>query len=360
MFIDFCMLQGHTSGVREVAFSPHGKFLGSSSWDRAIRLWNVEERKIKHILAHPDKDCLKIFVRDGVLVAAIGEEFQPDIRVSVWDTETGKIKHTFKCDMEGYHYDYHLLACSPDGKLVAATLVYGSSDNKRYEKTECRARGIDLWNTENGERKIQVQCSEGAWVCGISFSSNEELIIVERCDRCVQITAIGKKIGERTFNDLPSVYGSTFSPNGRIMALRAKNGIWSWNKEKDMWKCVYQIETLALPKMILSSNGTLAVINYFGHNIICKTKEQVKSRIFKGHSGSSICMAFSPDSRLLASGSKDRTIILWDVETGEKICVLKVHTDDVRHVAFSPNGEFVATASDDGMVGLWNVSQWKK
>jgi COMPASS component SWD3 len=65
-------------------------------------------------------------------------------------------------------------------------------------------------------------------------------------------------------------------------------------------------------------------------------------------------VAFSPDGRLLASGSED-TVKLWDVETGQEVRTLRGHTDWVRSVAFSPDGRLLASGSQDGTVKLWDV-----
>ena len=65
-------------------------------------------------------------------------------------------------------------------------------------------------------------------------------------------------------------------------------------------------------------------------------------------------LAFSPDGRQLVSGSNDRTLILWNAETGEKIHTLKQHESDVSSVAFSPDGKYLASGSDDNTVIMWN------
>jgi len=67
-------------------------------------------------------------------------------------------------------------------------------------------------------------------------------------------------------------------------------------------------------------------------------------------------VSFSPDGKTLASGGKDKTVKLWNIETGEELKTLTAHTDWVRSVAFSPDGKTLASASIDKTVKLWNVA----
>jgi WD40 repeat protein len=67
-------------------------------------------------------------------------------------------------------------------------------------------------------------------------------------------------------------------------------------------------------------------------------------------------VAISPNGQFLASGYEDKTIRLWNLETGEIISTLMGHSQSVKSVAFSPNGTILATGSDDQTVKLWD---WK-
>jgi predicted NACHT family NTPase len=74
----------------------------------------------------------------------------------------------------------------------------------------------------------------------------------------------------------------------------------------------------------------------------------------EGHSGSVRSVAFSSDGRLLASGSGDKTIKLWDPATGALKHTLEGHSDSVLTVAFSPDGRLLASGSDDETIKLWD------
>src|SRR5262249_47748462 len=65
----------------------------------------------------------------------------------------------------------------------------------------------------------------------------------------------------------------------------------------------------------------------------------------KGHTRPVRCLAFSPDSRTLASGGFDGLIRLWDIGAGKELAVLKGHAGGVMSVKFSPDGRLLASGS---------------
>ena len=74
-----------------------------------------------------------------------------------------------------------------------------------------------------------------------------------------------------------------------------------------------------------------------------------------GHSDSIMSIAFSPDGKRLASGSADKTIKVWDTQTGALKQTLTGHSNGVHSLEFSPDGRTLASGSDDKTIKLWEA-----
>ena len=71
------------------------------------------------------------------------------------------------------------------------------------------------------------------------------------------------------------------------------------------------------------------------------------------HSHNVWSVSFSPDGTKVASGSRDNTVKLWDVTSGECLQTLEGHSSNVNSVSFSPDGTMVASGSSDKTIKIW-------
>lgn len=103
-------------------------------------------------------------------------------------------------------------------------------------------------------------------------------------------------------------------------------------------------------------NGRQIAIG-INNDVTLNNPELQEQRRLVGHTGSVIVVAYSPDSRLLASAAKDdNDARIWDAQSGALLHTLKGHTQWLRSVVFSPDGTQLATGGTDNTIKLWNVS----
>jgi len=75
-----------------------------------------------------------------------------------------------------------------------------------------------------------------------------------------------------------------------------------------------------------------------------------------GHSSNVLSIAFSPNNKLLASGSRDTTIKIWEVATAQILHTLAVHSTNIWSIAFSPDNKQLASGSRDTTIKLWRLN----
>ena len=107
----------------------------------------------------------------------------------------------------------------------------------------------------------------------------------------------------------------------------------------------------------------LAVQNESTAQSVCENSPQIIKgdvRQLKGHVGRAISVAFSPDSKRIATCGDDKSIRLWDVQTGKELLKIEGHEGLVTDIAFLPSGEQLVTTSWDKTARIWNLSSAKE
>lgn len=103
----------------------------------------------------------------------------------------------------------------------------------------------------------------------------------------------------------------------------------------------------------------LEAIRYSGSRVR-PVSENCIAKVFTGHQEPVKSFAWNPSGTAIATCSSDRTICVWEAQTGRQLLKFEGHTDTIQACAWSPNGMHIASASDDLTVRIWNVSSGKE
>ncbi|PAV14701.1 nucleotide-binding-oligomerization-domain like receptor [Pyrrhoderma noxium] len=182
---------------------------------------------------------------------------------------------------------------------------------------------------------------------------------------CIWEATSGKFIaGLLTGDDKSDALTATYSPDGRYIIVASDDGIirkWDAFTNCPVWEREIDREQIDLSQVVSAAFSPDAKSIVFGNNqrtIIVfnvDTGEQ-SGEPLEGHTDSVRCLSFSYDGQYFASGSDDETINIWDVDRRKvKISTLKKHTKAVTAVNFSPSGKNVISGSKDRTILVWDV-----
>ncbi len=152
------------------------------------------------------------------------------------------------------------------------------------------------------------------------------------------------------------VYELTYSPDGKLFAVSGTMGIW-----------IYDAHTGEERNLLLGhrSGGVPAVAFSPNNKLLASGRRDKTIRLwdpqtgqhkatFTGHQNAVYSVAFSPDGKTLASGGEDETIRLWDVATEELLLTFAGHAGGISDVIFSPDGGMLASHGWDEVIHLWD------
>ena len=129
------------------------------------------------------------------------------------------------------------------------------------------------------------------------------------------------------------------------------------------WRCVHTLvgHSNAVTSVAFSPDGATLASGSEDKTIeMWKLETGRRWYTLTGHSDWVTCVAFSPDGATLASGGRDKMIHIWDLNKGKWWYALAGHSDRVAAVAFSPNGQVLASGSRDKSVLLWNLNKGRR
>lgn len=322
---------GHTKWIKAIAFSENGSTLVSANMTGNVDVWSLNG--CQEIATFADGECdyaasvaftndAKYFVCQGlngytVTFDSYGFGYKTRrsdnleiLPVQMWDITTGEEHYGPWNKTSG-----NLLAFSHDNKNLA---IYGS-------------KIMLVWNTETKDELFNTDTEKMFHIDEMVFSSDNKMIALYETSRNAKIWDLDKP-DEPYIQTKHTTDALGFSPCGRFFAT-LKVGGFSYPKPGKIFIHILDMFPDGEP-IEISAN-----IHGFENRLI-----------------------FSPDSKTIVwAGTLNMRsnvrIKLWDVETGEEIRTLSGHTEPIESLAFSHDGKILASGSFDGTVLLWD---WEK
>ncbi|MFC1609933.1 WD40 repeat domain-containing serine/threonine protein kinase [Myxococcota bacterium] len=231
----------------------------------------------------------------------------------------------------------------------------------RSSRLKTRAASL-LFGTEERylvglERIIERQGN----VPDLAFTSDGDLVWVDYDGSLVVWDLAKGEIKYEVQDAHPGkIYCLALSNDGNLLATAGRDGfvrVWKRGSTEPVLS-LRPPDEIAIPVVAFSPDNRLLASGSRGTNAWLWDSETGNLvRSFEGHQGEVWGLAFSPDGRRLATGSWDEKAMIWDVATAKVQHILTGHSDGVAKVAFSGDGTRLVTSSYDATVGIWDTSK---
>jgi WD40 repeat protein len=265
--------------------------------------------------------------------------------VTVWDARAGQEALT----LQGHTSWVSSAAFSPDSKLIVSA---------GGDKT------VRVWDARTGIELLTLPGRQEP-VSHVSFSPDGTLLAgaVNPPGKPGEIKVWDAHTGValRSFVGHTSVVHSVaFSPEGSRLASASGDGmvkVWDARTGAELltFTASQRVNSMCLA---FSADGNLLASGADpdhkpGEVKVWDARTGAQLRSLSGHTGGVLSVAFNPDGRQLASAGLDKSVRVWDAHTGAQLHLLKGHTGTVHSVAFNPDGSRLASAGDDRTVRVW-------
>ena len=313
---------GHGNYLGQIAIHPHSGQLISCGWDKTVMVWDITSESrpltfyssgstIWDTVFNPRGNLLASYDKDGVL--------------RMWDVQSGS-----EIDVPTrIRTNVNSLAFSPDGRH----LICGSRKVVWRWEMSAADKATLLYKCKSSLRSLTYS-PNGKYVLICTDQANSELILLDALS--------GALVRSFCFNGYRArLRYETFSPDSQHIYARAGNGVvrvWHVETGEELESIhagiEYAVWTTFSPdgsRVLFLEEGMLRIFDVRSRRLCVTISSD------RGELNSPI---FSPDGqRVAATGPLDRSINMWDVETGAKMMTKYMPGEAVHSLAFSPDGK---------------------
>lgn len=326
----------HDSPVKTALFSPTGDKVLTVDANHAVRLWDPDTGAELTTLAHSQQIQAVAFSPDGKLILTGCKDGQAHLWNALTSASTSW-KHDAPVQVVAFH---------SDGRTAAT----GAGNHVR------------LWEVATGKQLFGAK-QKGA-VTALEFSPDGKMLASAGADGTATLWSVGEKLEQvAVLNHGMPLWTVRFSPDGEILLTAGANRDNRTDFVK-LWDIAKGMERAALPHVY----GVQAVAFSLDSKILATGDENYTAWLWDTaegklhlatplqHDDTVRALAFSPDGRTLLSGSDDRMARVWDVRTGRLLGPALEQRGAVHAVAFHPKGHTLLTASDEPLTRLWKAA----
>ncbi len=345
-------LEGYSQAVNAVTVNDNAELIATASDDQSVEIWNKKGKLLKTFTKKEARENPAFWGRNKIYNPSLEPNNistkKSDYLVSIKDETIVELRS--KSDnqlINSYSHQAPVdsVSISQDSKLIATSTTDGK---------------VNIWSKEG----ILQQTLNGhtGEVLDVKFIPSKEKNKYELISTGVDKTVRIWQVFNRYSNQAEAISSVAVSPTASNIYAASEDGkinIWRNNADgRQELIRTFKASKNTISQIKYSPNGKLIASSGWDKTIKLWNAESGKLiNTLKGHKDGVNSIAFSPDNQTLISGSEDKTIKIWNIINKPKLIkTLTGHTDSIKAVSISPDGKIIASGGYDNTIKLWSIA----